>query len=226
MKNIAISIAIIFTLFFTGCVSKVSKNVYDLRKPHNIGVIIGHDIKATTSLTTGEEVLAGVAFGLIGAFLTEAIAEEWKVNFENEIKDMLWERIIRDMRDKNYAVKLLTFRQKGWKLLENISDKEEVYPNLVNYYKVGNLSKEYDALLFVEVLIEGRLTKHDTLEEMSVENMKMRYAKSKLFLYDTIDGKRIFHDMIQKGYPSYSKVKLSEALDKLIALEPLPTAIR
>jgi hypothetical protein len=55
--------------------------------------------------------------------------------------------------------------------------------------RLGSGVDDVDAILFVEYLLEGRLEgrffKTPKLEDLSIENMKPNYAKSKVWLYDT-----------------------------------------
>ncbi len=213
---------LIVSMLMSGCVSTVNVKAYNASSPKRIGVVIGHDIKAVADLTTGQIIILSVMGGAIGGALGAENTEKWKLAFEKDITNSIWDHIRNDMQRKNYAVQLALIKPKEWKMLDNILDTEEVYPGFINYYQLVEQAKNYDAILFVDVLIEGRITEGDKIENVTVENMKMKYAKSKMYLYDTATGKRLFYDAVQRGYSLFNKTKLSEALDTIIALEPLP----
>jgi hypothetical protein len=192
---------------------------YNSSSPKRIGVVIGYDIKASTHIIVAEEMIRGP---LIDPAVIPAKMEKW-MNFKNDVTNSIWDHIKNDMERKNYSVQLTVVKPKEWKAFENTSDNPEVYPRLVNYYQLGDQAKNYDAILFVHVFIEVRIWERDNIESFRLDNMKMMYAKSRMFLYETANGKRIFYDLTQKGYSSISKTRLSEALNSILVLESIPS---
>jgi len=228
MKNLFVVICLTCAMILSGCAAAVNMSVYDSNPPKRIGVVIGHEMQAVADLTHGQIILYSIVGGAAGIAAGAAMAENnsgrLNLDFEKGITNIIWEKIQKDVQGKNYAVQLIDIKPKEYKLLENVSDTDAVYPRLVKYYQLEEKAKTYDAILFVEVLIEGRLTGDDKIEKVNMENMKMKYAKSKLFLYDVMSGKRIYHDSIQRGYSAFSNTKLLEALDTIIVLGPVPAA--
>jgi hypothetical protein len=223
-KVLAIIVAM---LVISGCsTAYINKKGFRNYQPKNIGIVIGHDISAKTTMSTGEEFLyyftpAWIAVGVAGTQ-----AKEYCLEFQQQINDMVFERINGQMLEKGYDVSRLRTKGKEWDLFENFIDKKEIYPKMVKTYELEADAKRFDAILFFEYLLEGRLPgvllERTKLETINVENMQLYQAKSKIFLYDTKTGKRLFFDSVQRGYSSSSKKTVSDALDTLVKLKFIP----
>ena len=227
-RPIFLALVVSITLL-SGCASQLNKQAFEKYAPRRIGVVIGHDIKAVSTMTIQEEALLGyTVIGLLGFPVLEATAKEYRLNFAQQINDMLRERVIGQMREKGFSVQLLCTNPTKWYLLENISDTADAYANLAKKHNLGSSVNDVDSILFVEYLLEGRLEgrflETSRLEDLSVENMKPEYSKSKVWLYDVKTGTRLFHNMVQKGYPADSFTSIAEALDALVmvSLESIP----
>lgn len=179
-------------------------------------------------MTTQEEALVAISFGLIGVAVLEATAKDWSLGFAQQMNDMLRERVAGQMKAKGFRVRLLRSTPTKWSLFENISDTADAYARLAEKHHLGSRVDEVDSILFVEYLLEGRLEgrfiETSQLADLTIRNMKPRYAKCKVWLYDTKTGTRLFHKMVQKGYPSHTGTSITEALDALIDLDSIPPA--
>jgi hypothetical protein len=222
MKKLNLVLILLITSLVSGCASTVNMKNYRASMPSNIGVVIGHEISALSELSTGKIIFYGLLGGAIGTTIASLNTDKWRVDIEGEIVDSLWSNTQTKMISKNYQMSLVNTTSKKWKLFENITDSKNVYSNLIQKYELSNSANNYDAILFVEVLIEGRIKGEDRPEDINMDNFRMMFAKSKLFLYDTKSQKRIYHKMIQKGYSSWSKAKLYEELDNLIEFKAIP----
>jgi hypothetical protein len=226
-NTVLIFLAIVVSLsLLSGCVSQVNRRAFEESAPRRLGLVIGHDIKAVSSMTNQEEAWVAISFGLIGVAVLEATAKEWTLDFAEQINEMVQERVIGQMREKGYSMQFLCAKPTKWNLFESISDTPDAYANLVKKHNPASIFNDVDSILFIEYLLEGRLEgrflETPRLEDLSIENMKAMYAKSKVWLYDTRSGKRLFHNTIQKGYPSYPGTSVAEALDALTNLESIP----
>lgn len=195
--------------------------------PRAVGVVVGHDINAIASLTTGEEILVGLSFGLIGLTVAAATAEKEALSFEAQLRELVAERLLRQLREKGYKAQLVSQKPKKWALFENLSDRPEVYGNLVREHGLDeHEARQFDAILFVEYWIEGRLQgrflSRPKFEELTVDKMQPKYAKSKLFLYDTRAGTRLYFDSFQRGYPTFTSASVATALETITDLGSLP----
>ena len=215
---------ILAVLVISGCsTAYINKKGFRNYQPKNIGIVIGHDISAKTTMSTGEEFLyyftpAWIAIGVAGTK-----AKEYCLEFQQQINDMVVDRIDRQMLEKGYKVSLLRTKGKEWHLFENFADTKKVYPNMLKTYELEADARRFDAILFFECWLQGRLPgvllERTKLETLNVENMRLRFAKSKIFLYDTKTGKRLYHDCVQRGYSSESKKTVSDALDTIVIVK-------
>ena len=224
-------IIILALLFSSACTTAyyINKKEFSRSQPKNIGIVIGHDISVKATMSSGEEFLLGFTFGLSGVaglIVDNSLSREYYPEFLQQINDMVFERTQRQMLEKGYAISLLKTKPKEWHFSENQSNKKEVFPNLIKTYELESDLAQFDAILFFEYWLQGRLPgrllEHTKLESLNLENMKMRYAKSKIFLYDTRSGKRLYYDLIQRGYSSMSEKTVSNALDAIVNLESMP----
>lgn len=226
-NTVLIFFAIVVSLsLLPGCASQLNKQVFEESAPRRLGLVIGHDIKAVSSMTNQEEAWIAISFGLIGVSVLEATAKEWTLDFAEQINKMVEERVTGLIREKGYSIKLLRAKPTKWNLFENISDTPDSYANLLKKHNLASSFDYLDSVLFIEYLLEGRLEgrflETSRLEDLSIKNMKVKFAKSKVWLYDTKTGKRLFHNMVQKGYPSYPGTSTAEALDALLNLKSIP----
>lgn len=175
-----------------------------------------------------EALLLALSFGIIGATLMEATAKESRLRFEDQINDMVYARAQKALAAKGYQVRRLDTVARKWDLLANIRQGPGAYARVAQGYTLGREADWPDAILFLELLLEGRLEgrifSSGKLEDLKVESMRLQYAKSKLFLYNPRTQQRLFFDMVQRSYPSFSSTTLPEALDTLVALEDVPAA--
>lgn len=213
-----------------GCAASVNVRSFQEHPPKTIGLAVGHDISAVSSLSPGQEVLVSFSFGLLGIALAEATAKTWSLHFADQVNEIMQERAVKQLERKGYVVQVLAAKPEKWALMENVTDAESVYPNLRNRYDIPGYPPNLDAILFIEYLIEGRLEGRLGVEakvdDLTVQNMKLKYAKSKIWLYDTRTGKRLYFDSAQRGYPSFSSTTVSEAVDTIVNLEAVPMATR
>ncbi len=214
---------LLFTLLLGGCsMSTVNTKDYESRKPQKIAVLVGYDIRAVKDLSTGGLIASGVIGGGVGAIIASEHTERMNLHFDKDITNMIWSEANRQLRAKNYLVNYIGPKAKKWKLLDDLEDNSDIYPRFVQFYRLSSREKSYDAVLFIEILIEGRVPESGTTRELNVANMKMKYAKSKLYLYDTKSGKRLFFNQVQEGYSSTSKIKLKEAINAIVELDAIP----
>lgn len=217
---------VVSVTLLSGCATQLNKQAFG-KSAGRIDLVIGHDIKAVTSMTTQEETWVVIPFGLIGIVVADATAKKWRLDFEQQINDMLRERVNRQMSEKGFSVQLLCTDPTKWNLLENISNTADAYANLAKKHNLGSRVDDVDYILFIEYLLEGRLEgrflKTSRLEDLSVKNMNPMYAKSKVWIYDTKTGTRLFHKMVQKGYSPDTSSSIAEALDALVSLESIPS---
>ena len=222
-------VLVVSITLLSGCASQLNKQAFGKYTPQRVGIAIGHDIKAVSSMTIQEEaVLAYSVIGLLVFPVLEATAKEYSLHFAQQINDMLRERVIGQMREKGFSVQLLSTNPTKWNLFENISDTADVYANLTRKHNLGPSVDDVDSILFVEYLLEwrleGRYLETSRIEDLSIENMKPKYAKSKVWLYNAKTGTRLFHDMVQRGYPADRFTSMAEVLDALVmkSLESIP----
>jgi len=207
----------------------INKKEFSNCQPKNIGIVIGHDISVKATMSGGEEVLLGFTFGLagvVGKIVDDSFSKKYYPEFLQQINDMVFERAQRQMLEKGYTISLLRTQAKEWHFSENTSNKKEVFPNLVKTYELEADVTRFDAILFFEYWLQGRLPgrllEHTKLETLNLENMKLSYAKSKIFVYDTKSGKRLYFDLIQRGYSSMTEKTVFNALDTIVNLEQIP----
>jgi len=227
-RSARIAVLVALALICGDCVAKAYHSAFQTAAPKTIGVAIGHDIKAVTSLSTGEEIFVALSFGMIGATLMEATAKESRLRFEDQINDMVYARVQKALAAKGYQVRRLDTVARKWGLLANIREGPGAYARVAQGYTLGREADWPDAILFLELLLEGRLEgrifSSGKLEDLKVESMRLQYAKSKLFLYNPRTQQRLFFDMVQRSYPSFISTTVPEALDTLVALEDVPAA--
>jgi len=207
----------------------INKKEFSNCQPKNIGIVIGHDLSVKATMSGGEEFLLGFTFGLSGVaglIVDNSLSRKYYPEFLQQINDMVSERINQQMLGKGYTISLLKTKPKQWHFSENQSNKKEVFPNLIKTYELEPDIARFDAILFFEYWLQGRLPgrllEHTKLETLNIENMQLRYVKSKIFVYDTKSGKRLYYDLIQRGYSSTSEKTVFNALDTIVNLESMP----
>ena len=136
-------------------------------------------------------------------------------------------RLAGQLESKGYRVQIVAQKPKKWDLFGNISDRPDVYGNLVREHAVDPQGLEsFDAVLFVEYWVEGRLEgrflSKPTPEELSLARMKPKYAKAKLFLYERATAVRLYFDSFQRGYPAFTDATVETALETITDLTELP----
>lgn len=212
----------------TGCITTLDKEAFDQARPQTIGIIVGHDI-GIIGLTSGQQIGLGVAAGVIGLAAAEAFDERRRVAFDQRINGMVSEGLVQQIQAKGYKPVQMKIKEKKWSVLENIDNTPDVYSGLLRSYETENTS-QVDAILFFEYMLELRpeergrsLTFTEAAPQaLTIEGIKLKYAKSKIWLYDTKAGKRLYFDMIQRGYWEFSNSSIEEALQTLINLESIP----
>ena len=222
------TLGLVVVVLCGGCATKVYRSAFDATAPKTIRVALGHDIRAVASLSTGEEIFVGLSFGLIGTAIAEATAETSRVHFEEQVNQMAYDRIQKALAAKGYSIRRLDTVPRKWDLFANLTEGPGVYARVAEGYTLGPEAEWPDAVLFFEYLLEGRLEGRifsaGKVEDLNVESMRLKYAKAKLFLYNPRTQARLFHDTVQRGYPSFSSTTVGEALDTLMAFDEMPAA--
>ena len=94
-------------------------------------------------------------------------------------------------------------------------------------YARKGLSPE-EAILIIEYMLEGKIKGFrqagEKVEKLSAENMKVAWAESKTFLYDTRTGQRLFYDHVTEDYGQSEDVTVPGALKNLVQLGPIPNS--
>ena len=220
-------IVVLLAIAATGCAARMHERLTTSAGPRTIAIVVGHDINAVASMTTGEEILVAVSLGIVGHVIAAATAEKQALPFEAELRDHVVARLIRQLEDKGYRVQLVAQKPKKWDLLGNLSDRPDVYGNLVRDHALDAQAVEaFEAVLFVEYWVEGRLegrflSKPDS-GDVSLTRMKPKYAKAKLFLYERQTVTRLYFDSFQRGYPTFTDATLETALQTITDLTPVP----
>lgn len=217
-------LVVMLAMTATGCGAQMHERLRPA-PPLTVGVVIGHDVNAITSLTTGEEVLVALSFGLIGVGVAAATAEKQMLPFEAELREVVVGKLVSQLAAKGYSAQLVLQKPKKWVLLENLSS--DAYGSLLKAHGLEEPhARKFDAVLFVEYWVEGRLEgrflSSPKAEDLDLNRMRPKYAKSKLFLYDTRTGTRLYFDQTQRGYPAFTDATLATALQTIINLETLP----
>ncbi|MFX0200284.1 MAG: hypothetical protein ACFFCW_29545 [Candidatus Hodarchaeota archaeon] len=232
IKKIGKVLAIIVAmLVISGCSKSklyINKKGFRNYQPKSIGIVIGHDISAKTTIwiAIGGEIQAKEYWLRSSGTRTQNQSAFQNVfsEFQKQINDMVFERINRQIIEKGYNVSLLRTKGKEWHLLEGFSDKREVYPRMGKTYELEADAKRFDAILFFEYMLKGSfsgvLLHRTKLKVINIENMQLKHANSKIFLYDTKTGKRLYFDCVQIIYPPGKTV--SDVLDTLVKLEYFP----
>jgi hypothetical protein len=226
----AIAATLVLAGLLPACATKVNQKALQAAAPRTIGVAIGHDIKAVESLSTGEEVVVGLSFGALGLLAAEAGAEERRLTFEDRLNDLVYERIRVGLEGKGYQVQRLATTPRKWNLFANLEEGPNSYRDLAKGYDLPSAPDGPDAILFFEYLVEGRLAGRifstGQLEALTLDNMRLMYAKSKLFLYDPKTRTRFFQNSVQRGYPPFTGTTFPDAVSTIVALEAIPPARR
>jgi hypothetical protein len=220
-------IVVVLAIVVTGCAARTHERLRGPAGPRTIGMIVGHDINTTASMTTGEEIVVALSLGIVGYAVAAATAEKQAMPFEAELRDRVVARLVGQLESKGYRVQLVAQKPKKWDLFGNISDRPDVYGNLVREHAVDPQGLEtFDAVLFVEYWVEGRLEgrflSKPHPEELSLARMKPKYAKAKLFLYDRQTAVRLYFDSFQRGYPTFTGATVETALETITDLTALP----
>ena len=217
-------LVVMLAMAATGCGAQMHERLRTA-PPLTVGLVIGHDVNAITSLTTGEEMLVALSLGLIGLGIAEATAEKQVLPFEAELRVVVVGKLVSQLAAKGYRAQLVAQKPKKWVLLENLS--ADAYGSLLKAHALEDLeARKFDSVLFVEYWVEGRLEgrflSSPQAADLELKRMRPKYAKSKLFLYDTSTGTRLYSDQTQRGYPTFTDATLATALETIINLEALP----
>jgi len=208
-----VSLVVLVAMTATGCGAQMHERLRSA-PPLTVGLVIGHDVNAITSLTTGEEVLVAFSFGLIGLGLAAATAEKQVLPFEAELREVVVGKLVSQLAAKRYRAQLVFQKPKTWALLENLGP--DAYGGLLKAHGLEEPeAQKFDAVLFVEYWVEGRLEgrflSSPKTEDLELNRMRPKYAKSKLFLYDTRTGTRLYFDQTQRGYPAFTDATLAHS---------------
>ncbi len=194
---------------------------YNKTKPKSIGVVIGYDIRGKSEPSMGSLIAFGAIGGAIGGIIASESTKEWELGVEAEIINMVWESTQAQFLKKNYDIAFVKSQPNEWKLFEH-NTRKNVFSKQVKEYQVEDVKDMYDALLFIEVFIEGRLMGKDTPEDIVLENLKLRFGNAKIFMFDVNSELEIFFKLVQKGYSSFTKKRLPEAINNMTPFDPFP----
>jgi hypothetical protein len=91
-NTVLMFLAIVVSLGLSpSCVSQLNKQAFRESAPRRVGLVIGHDIKAVSSMTNQEEAWVAISFGLIGVAVLDATAKQWTLDFAEQINKMVQE---------------------------------------------------------------------------------------------------------------------------------------
>jgi hypothetical protein len=222
---------VVLAMATVGCAARVHERLKTSGGPRTIAVVVGHDINSIASMTTGEEILVALSLGIVGSGIAAATAEKQALPFEAELRDHVVGRLVGQLEGKGYRAQVVAQKPKKWDLFGNISDGPDVYRNLLRDHALHARDVEaFDAVLFVEYWVEGRLEgrflSKPNPEDLSLARMKPKYAKAKLFLYDRQTATRLYFDSFQRGYPAFTDATLETALETITDLTAVPARVK
>jgi len=203
-------------LFVTGCATSVNKQAFVQSAPREIRLVVGYDIYGITGTY-----LPGL-WGLLAQR-----SEQVRPRLEKEMVELALDRLKSQLADKGYTVTFVSSKYNEWHLLENLSGGEKAYRSLIEKYDLRHFEGQPGAILFVEWMLQPRLwglfVKEVKMDELTLDNFKPKFAKSKIWLYGTSNGVELFRTSVQKGYSETTGKGLKDAYTQILDLSKIPS---
>ena len=214
------------TVFVNNCTKLyLNKKAFSNNPPKTVGIIIGHDVYARKGLSPENAILQTSTFGIFSSAVLSKLTKE-KIHFTDQINEKIFDSVNKQILSKGYQTKFLATQQNDWHRYEHMKDKKEVYSELINEYLTDVDAKQFDAILIIEYTLEGKIKgfrqEGQKVDELSSENMKIAWAESKTFLYDTRTGQRLFYNYVVKDYGNSEDIIVPVAIKNLFQLESIP----